>query len=123
MALKARLLNMNINMELAKEIIQNHTDIVETPSIEQIIKTVCSVFELSPENLRSRSRKRNIVVARNTAFYLARKYTELTLKDIGRLFNRRHSTVIKGITNIEKEIYRDTPIGRQLNRIVERFEN
>ena len=123
MALKAKLLNMTINMDIAKEIIQNHADIVETPSIDQIIKTVCSVFELSPENLKSRSRKRNIVVARNTAFYLARKYTDLTLKEIGRLFNRRHSTVIKGITNIEKEMYKDTPVGRQLHRIIERFEN
>jgi len=123
MALKAKLLNMTINMDVAKEIIQNHADIIETPSIDQIIKTVCSVFELSPENLKSRSRKRNIVIARNTAFYLARKYTDLTLKEIGRLFNRRHSTVIKGITNIEKEMYKDTPVGRQLHRIVEKFEN
>ncbi len=123
MALKAKLLNMSVNMELAREIIQNHVDVKSTPSMEEIIKTVCSVFELSPENLRSRSRKKNIVTARNTAFYLARKYTDLTLKEIGRRFNRRHSTVIKGITNIEKELYRDSHVGRQLVRLMEKFEN
>ncbi len=123
MTLKAKLLNTTIDLELAKEVVQNHIQITESPSIKEIINTVCSVFELSPETLRSKSRKRNIVVARNSAFYLARRFTDLSLKEIGLHLNRRHSTVIKGITNIEREIYRDTPIGRQLIRLVERFEN
>jgi chromosomal replication initiator protein len=123
MALKAKFLNTSVNMDLAKEVIQNHVEFSNTPSMQEIIKTVCSVFELSPDLLRSKSKKRNIVVARNSAFYLARKFTDLSLKEIGKHFNRRHSTVIKGITNIEREIHRDTPVGRQLIRLVEKFEN
>ncbi len=123
MALKAKLLNMSVDLDLATEIVKNHVDIKSEPSIEEIIDSVCSAFNLSLERLRSRSRKKELVVARNTAFYLARKFTDLTLKEIGKRFNRRHSTVIKGITSIEKEMYRDTPLARQLIRLMERFEN
>ncbi len=123
MALKANLLNRAIDMDLAKEVVQNFISTSPTPTIEEIIDMVCSVFEVSPEMLSSRSRKRHLVLARNSAFYLARKFTDLSLKEIGRRFNRRHSTVIKGITNMEKEIYRDTPQGRQLIQLVERLEN
>ena len=59
-----------------------------------------------------------MVLARNTAFFLARKYTDLSLKDIGERFNRRHSTVIKGITNVERELRQETPLGRQLERTI-----
>ncbi len=123
MALKASLLNRTIDMELAREVLQNFISSTPTPTLEQIIEMVCTAFEVSPQMLSSRSRKRHLVLARNSAFYLARKFTDLSLKEIGRRFNRRHSTVIKGITNMEREIYRDTPQGRQLIQLMERLEN
>ena len=61
-----------------------------------------------------RSRKQNLVVARNTIFYLARKHTELSLQDIGDKFSRRHSTVLKGIASVERELRRESPLGRQI---------
>jgi chromosomal replication initiator protein len=71
--------------------------------------------------LQSKSRKRSIVSARNTAFYMARKYTSLSLKDIGSQFNRRHSTVLKGITNVEREISKDSALGHQVLRIMDQL--
>lgn len=67
--------------------------------VDSIIRKVCRV-RLSPEQLASRSRKQNLVVARNTIFYLARKHTKLSLQDIGDKFSRRHSTVLKGILRL-----------------------
>jgi chromosomal replication initiator protein len=118
MALKARLLKRDITMELAQEILENYNQ-NSIPDLDQIADYVCKNFELSENNLRSRSRKRQVVLARNLAFYLARKYTSLSLKDIGNRFNRRHSTVLKGITTVEKEINRESPLGRQLIRVAE----
>lgn len=117
--LKARLLNQKVTLELACEVL-SHYD-VESPqfSMERIIDFVCDAFNLSPNQLGSKSRQRQIVHARNAAFFLARKYTDLSLKDIGDTFNRKHSTVIKGITNVEREIHMETPTGRQLARTVE----
>lgn len=123
MALKARLLNQGINKALAEEVLGNFTERSKAaPDIHSIISTICQSFQLSDEKLRSKSRKRQIVVARNTAFYLARQHTDLSLKDIGARFNRRHSTVLKGITNLEREIQRDTQVGRQATRIAEHLK-
>ena len=82
--------------------------------VDSIIRKVCEGFGLSPEQLASRSRKQNLVVARNTIFYLARKHTELSLQDIGDKFSRRHSTVLKGIASVERELRRESPLGRQI---------
>ena len=82
--------------------------------VDSIIRKVCEGFGLSPEQLASRSRKQNLVVARNTIFYLARKQTELSLQDIGDKFSRRHSTVLKGIASVERELRRESPLGRQI---------
>ncbi|NJB68779.1 chromosomal replication initiator protein [Desulfobaculum xiamenense] len=125
LVLKARLLGEHITMDLAAEILQNYTISSEARAIglQKIVKYICSSFELTYAQLSSKSRKHNIVLARNTAFFLARKYTDLGLKQIGDQFNRRHSTVLKGITNVEREISLQTPLGRQLDNVIERIKS
>lgn len=112
--LKARLLNQHISMDMAWDIISNYAEQEPGMDFDAIIRLVCQGFGLSAEKLNSRSRKREHVMARNTVFYLARKHTDLSLQEIGDRFNRRHSTVLKGITSIEREMTRETPIGRQV---------
>lgn len=120
MAMKAKLLNRNISMDLVQDILQNYIQEGTSLNIEKIIDYICRAFELTKQSLCSRSRKKQIVLARNTAFYLARQFTELSLKDIGNQFNRKHSTVLKGITNIEREISLDTATGRQISQIADK---
>ncbi len=123
MALKARLLSQPVSVEMAREILKNYSRAGASPDMQTIIECVCDAFTMPLEKLRSKTRKKQAVMARNTAFYLARKYTEMPLKDIGFHFNRRHSTVLKGITNTEREIRQDTLTGRQIKRIEERFDH
>ena len=121
--LKARLLNRRIDAALVREVLAHYAKPEDRGiGLESIIDFICREFELSARQLRSKSRKRQIVLARNTAYYLARKHTDLCLKQIGSQFNRRHSTVIKGITNVEREINLGTPLGRQLRRTLDRLD-
>lgn len=122
-ALKSQMLQEKVSHDLAQEVLQNYTQNQETLDIDQIVQSICKTFEISFEKLRSKSRKKQLVMARNTAFYLARKHTDLSLKNIGQYLNRRHSTVLKGITNIEKEIVQESQTGRQLTRVVEAVES
>ncbi|HAS88920.1 MAG TPA: chromosomal replication initiator protein DnaA [Desulfovibrio sp.] len=121
LVLKARLLNRDVSQELAWQVLENYSIAKIAPNYDAIVNHICRSYELTPEQLRSKSRKRQIVLARNTAFFLARKHTELSLKDIGTRLGRRHSTVIKGITNIEREISLQTPLGRQLQDTIDRL--
>ena len=112
--LKAKLLGCTISVEMAQEILSQYSLDDPLVDVDAIIRKVCEGFGLLPEQLVSRSRKQNLVVARNTIFYLARKHTELSLQDIGDRFSRRHSTVLKGIAAVERELRRESPLGRQI---------
>ncbi len=112
--LKAKLLGCTISVEMAQEILSQYSLDDPLVDVDAIIRKVCEGFGLSPEQLTSRSRKQSLVVARNTIFYLARKHTELSLQDIGDRFSRRHSTVLKGIASVERELRRESPLGRQI---------
>jgi len=121
LSLKASLLQETVNEEMTREVLQNYTQESKIPDLADIIDCVCRAFDMSLTALQSKSRKRAIVSARNTAFYMARKYTSLSLKDIGGQFNRRHSTVLKGITNVEREISKDSNLGHQVLRIMDQL--
>lgn len=120
--LKARLLNSRITPEMAWEVIGQYAEHAPVLDMDAIISQVCCCFSLSLERLLSPSRKHEYVSARNTAYYLARKHTDLSLEAIGRRFNRRHSTVLKGITSLEREISRQSPTGRQVANMMRMIE-
>ncbi len=117
--LKARLLNQRISLDLAMEVLTHYAIADNIVTIDRIIDFICTSFDLTPKQLCSKSRQRQIVVARNAAFFLARQHTGLSLKDIGDRFNRKHTTVLKGITNVERELSQDTPLGRQLTNTMD----
>lgn len=118
LALKARLLGRPVNEDMALEVIRSVAQSHSELSLEAVVNLVCRSFQLSPSQLASRSRRQDLVVARNTAFYLLRKHTDMTLEEIGERFNRRHSTVLKGITGLEREMSRQSPLGRQITHTV-----
>ena len=121
LVLKARLLNRAVTLNLAWEVLENYAVQNAAPDFRAIIDFICKSYSLSGEELKSKSRKRQVVLARNTAFYLARMHTELSLKAIGERLGRRHSTVLKGITKVEREISMQTPLGRQIQNTAERL--
>jgi len=70
---------------------------------ERIQKMVCESFNLSLEDLKSQTRTKHIVTARQTAMYLIKKNLKKSLSDIGLLFNKKdHTTVINSIKKVEK---------------------
>ncbi len=85
-------IDINLAKSMLKNFIKNaHKEI----SIEYIEKLVCDYFEVPIEMVRSKTRKREIVQARQISMYLAKNYTKSSLKTIGSFFGGRdHSTVI-----------------------------
>jgi len=122
LALKAQLMGTPVTEDMALDVIRSVARQNVSLSLESLVDMICRSFNLSPQQLSSRSRRQELVMARNTAFYLLRRHTSLTLAEIGQQFNRRHSTVIKGITAFEQEISRKSPLGRQLAHTVSLIE-
>lgn len=56
---------------------------------------VSSYYDITVDELESRSKKQNYATARSLAYYLLHMHTPMSMKDIGkRLGNRDHSTVV-----------------------------
>ena len=70
-----------------------------TPSL--IITQVCKFYSVEEDVLRGTNKSKGITEARQVATYLVRKLTNLSLPDIGKEFNRDHSTILYGIRKVE----------------------
>lgn len=121
LVLKARLLGQQITDELAWQVLENYAVQSPTPGLERIVAFVCKTYGIDEAELKSKSRSQQTVLARNTAFYLCRRHTDLSLAAIGDRLGRKHSTVLKGIIQVEREIAHQTPLGRQLGNTVDRL--
>ncbi len=102
----------NINILLAKEVIRNFvTEINKEITVESIQKLVADHFAMDVEKLQGKTRKRQVVVARQLSMYLAKKLTDQSLKAIGENFGGRdHSTVIYSINTVQDLMETDAMI-------------
>lgn len=121
--LRARLLDCPITIDLATQLLAQYCPNAYALTIDAIIQQVAEGFKLTVPQMTSRSRKQEHVIARNTIFYLARQHTDLSLEDLGLRFNRRHSTVIKGIDTIERALRKQSALGRQVEHFLSRMQN
>ena len=75
------------------------------PTTDLIIEETAKYYMLAPEDIKGQRRTRNTALARQMAMFLIRKLTNLSLKDIGGLFEGRdHSTVLSSIRKVEEGI-------------------
>ncbi len=107
---QASLNKKEIDLDLAKKIIKNFVKSVSREvSIDYIQKTVCEHFGVPVEKLKEKTRKRQIVQARQLSMFLAKNYTKNSLKVIGKHFGGRdHSTVIHSCQAIQNLLDTDT---------------
>jgi len=84
-----------------KEKVKNRAD--KQKSIPDIaMRSVCVSFGVTKEELTSRDRHQNIALARHAYCSMVRKFTRLTLREIGDLLGGRdHATILNGINVAE----------------------
>lgn len=87
-----------------------------------VCEMVSSEFKVSIAELQSKSRKKTVTQPRQIAMYLSRKYTDDSLADIGKLFNRDHSTVLHSIKVVATKLVRDASINAQLEILSEKVK-
>ncbi|MGB1241225.1 MAG: chromosomal replication initiator protein DnaA [Chitinophagales bacterium] len=85
-----------IDISLAKSIVRSFVNSLSKEiSVEYIQKIVSDYFKVPIEQLTGKTRKRQVVQARQISMYLAKSFTDNSLKAIGKYFGGRdHSTVI-----------------------------
>jgi len=122
-AAKSSLLGMPINLSLAESVVKNIVRQRKRITIEAIKKLVCKYYDVSIEDVMSRSRKQTLVRPRQMAIYLARNYTDAPLQTIGKSFNRYHATALYSINCIERGIKQNSAIKKQVGFFREKLES
>lgn len=93
-------------------------DKAEKTRLEFIEAIVCAELKTDSYLIRTHSRKRELVMARDIIYYLARKYTRLTLAFIGSRYNKRdHTTVIHGINHVQDMLATEPETRKTLQRL------
>lgn len=106
---KSSLEGREINVDLARDVLKVVVGDVKSPiTIETIQRTVCEYFNIPDDLIRAKTRKQEIVNARQIAMYLAKDLTNSSLKTIGLHFGGRdHSTVIHAYQSVEDQMRLD----------------
>lgn len=89
---------------------------------EPIINAVSDVMGITLEQIKSKSRLRVYVTARFLICHYLRKYTKMSLKDIGRVIgNRDHSTVLYQLEQYDNLMLYDHDFRKLSYRVEERL--
>lgn len=119
-----RLLDLNITEELVtktlREMLQHAPR--EKISVEQILKSVASVFQVKVSDLRGSNRTKDIALPRQVAMYLAKEMINESLIMLGASFGKTHSTILHACKNIEKKVATDEQLRRQIGMVRRNIE-
>ena len=121
---KASLEGREITVDLAREVLKVVVGDVKSPlTIETIQRTVCDYFSIPEDLIRAKTRKQEIVNARQVAMYLAKELTNFSLKTIGLHFGGRdHSTVIHAYQSVEDQMRIDQKYQANVQQIRRRLQ-
>jgi chromosomal replication initiator protein len=91
-------------------------------SPETVIKAVSEMFNVSIEDLKSSSRRREISVARQIGMFLMRQHTDLSLPKVGEVFGGKdHTTVMYSCEKIAQQKEVDVELARSLRQLSDRI--
>lgn len=118
--------DMPPNIAIAQSAIKDitHENMPVSVIVDKVIIEVSSAYDVSAEEIKGNSRKKNIVLARQIAMYILKTVTDMSLEDIGKPFgNKDHSTVYYAIEKIEKTLETNTSLNNEINDIIKKIKS
>jgi chromosomal replication initiator protein len=94
----------------------------KTIAMGEIVRIVATFFGKRPEALAGRSRRRDVLIPRQLAMYLAHRYTNASFTEIGRSLGRDHPAVRNAISRVERLILENAPLRYQIEALSERID-
>jgi chromosomal replication initiator protein len=120
---QASLVRRDIDLELAKNVLKNIVSAEEKEvTIDTIQEVVADYYDITIADLKSKSRKKELVYPRQVAMFFAKELTDLSLKSIGYHFGGRdHSTVIHAIQTISDLMEQEDAVKEAIQKIRSNF--
>ena len=110
--------------EMAEEILREFVH-AESLAIEPetIVHVAATHYGITREQLKGKRRTNSVALPRQMAMYLMRRMTTLSLSEIGRFFDRDHTTVIHACEKIERLRIADRTMRDTVERLAETVQN
>jgi chromosomal replication initiator protein len=123
----ATLLKRPIALELVEASLrklgnEGPADVARPLAPREIVEIVAAFFGTTPEALAARSRRRDVLVPRQLAMYLCRRFTDASFTEIGRLLGRDHPSVRNAVSSVERQILERAPLRYQVEALSERLQ-
>ncbi|MCI0707384.1 MAG: chromosomal replication initiator protein DnaA [Ignavibacteriae bacterium] len=121
---RASLESREVTVDLAQDVLRIVANNIRHPiTIENIQRAICKHYDIPEDLLRAKTRKQEVVLARQTAMYLAKQLTDASLKTIGLHFGGRdHSTVIHACQSVEDRVKQDAKYKQTIEQFQRRIE-
>ncbi len=112
-----------LTLDDIKDIVFEEENTGRKVDIDRLAEVVAEEFGISKKLMKSRSRKKEILIPRQTVMFLAKEYLGLTLLKIGDYFGGKdHTTVMNAIRKIQNRLSTDKNFQKHLNAIKDRLE-
>ncbi|NUN05418.1 MAG: chromosomal replication initiator protein DnaA [Bdellovibrio sp.] len=119
----SELQGLPIDFELVKRILSHH-ETQSTISVEEIMKIVADHFKVRILDLKSSTRAKPIVVPRQIAMYLIKKFLDKSLVDIGKAFGGKdHTTVMNALDRVKSLQAADQDFSKDIEDLETRIHN
>lgn len=119
----SELQGLEINYELVKRVLAQH-ETQATISVEEIQRIVGDHFKVKSCDLKSSTRAKPIVVPRQIAMYLIKKFLDKSLVDIGKAFGGKdHTTVMNALERVQYLQANDQDIFKDIEELETRIHN
>lgn len=114
----ATVLSSDITIELAKTVIDHAVKVNQKPiNFEVILDKVCSYYEIEPDLLFTKSRKREVSDARQVVMFMAKKLAKMSFVAIGSKLGRTHATIVYACNAIEERLTIDKKLANDIETI------
>lgn len=81
---------------------------------KKIVASVCGYYSVTESQVRSKVRTLQIALARQISMYLCRRLLDMPFMEIGKEFQRDHSTVMSAVRKIAESVKTDPALSRNV---------
>lgn len=107
-------ITLDMTQDVLKDMLRSYD---RRTTIDEIQKKVAEHFNISVKEMQSSRRARTVARPRQIAMYLAKQLTSRSLPEIGRKFDRDHTTVMHAVRKVEELILEDKSLAEDVDAL------
>lgn len=110
-----------IDLEVVEDFFQEKSqNIKRRVSSQDVIKTVCSFYNIKVSHIKSETRTSEVALTRQIIMYLLRNELKMKLEEVAYTLKRKdHTTVMHGVEKVQRLLMNDARMKEEVDKIVQ----